>query len=90
MFLRTIQNVAASFPEIQVDDINIDACCLKLVENPYRFDVLLMPNLYGTVVTNIACGLAGGTGLYSGSNYGEGLAVFESATRHIAKDLAGQ
>lgn len=90
MFLRTIQEIATKYPDVQLEEMHIDRCCQKLVQNPYKFDVLLMPNLYGTIISNIACGLAGGTGLYSGSNFGENLAVFETATRHIAKDLAGQ
>lgn len=90
MFLRTVQEVATQYPDVQLEDMHIDRCCQKLVQNPYKFDVLLMPNLYGTVISNIACGLTGGTGLHSGSNFGENLAVFETATRHIAKDLAGQ
>jgi isocitrate dehydrogenase (NAD+) len=89
MFLETIKEAAASYPDIQFEDIYIDRCCQKLVKKPHQFDVLLMPNLYGTIVSNVVCGLAGGAGLFSGINYGEDLAIFESATRHTGDTLRG-
>lgn len=62
----------------------------QLVSNPHKFDVLLLPNLYGNILTNIACGLVGGPGITSGRNYGVEHAVFETGTRNTGKSVAGK
>lgn len=89
MFLRTIKEVAKAYSDIKFEDIYIDRCCEKLVQQPHHFDVLLMPNLYGNITSNIVCGLAGGAGLFSGINYGKDIAIFETATRHTGETLTG-
>jgi isocitrate dehydrogenase (NAD+) len=75
--------------KIAFDDVLVDALCMKLVRNPGSFDVLLLENLYGDIVSDLAAGLIGGLGLAPGANYGEGGAVFE-AIHGSAPDIAGK
>lgn len=70
LFLEVTRRVAKDYPDIQHNDMIIDNCCMQLVSNPHQFDVMVMPNLYGTIVSNVICGLIGGAGLMSGCNYG--------------------
>src|SRR5690606_19154220 len=88
-FLRCCREVAAEYPEIEVDDVIIDACCMKLVVDPTKFDVLLMENLYGDIISDLCAGLVGGLGVVPGSNIGEHAAVFE-AVHGSAPDIAGK
>jgi isocitrate dehydrogenase (NAD+) len=67
----------------------VDNTCMQLVSKPQQFDVMVMPNLYGNIVANVATGLVGGAGLVAGSNYGHGCAVFEAGTRNSGKGIAG-
>lgn len=90
LFLDTCREVGKGYPEIEVDDVIVDNCCMQLVYNPARFDIMLVPNLYGNVVVNVACGLVGGPGITSGSNYGKEHAVFETATRNTGARLVGR
>lgn len=71
LYLETARNVAKEYPEIQHNDMIIDNCCMQLVSNPHQFDVMSMPNLYGSIVSNVICGLIGGAGLLSGRNFGD-------------------
>ncbi|CAH2000830.1 unnamed protein product [Acanthoscelides obtectus] len=84
LFLKTVLDVAKDYPEIEVNDLIVDNCCMQLVSKPHSFDVILTPNLYGNIITSIICGLIGGPGLMSGRNYGDSSAVFEVASRHIS------
>jgi len=70
----------------------VDNACMQLVSRPQQFNrgIMLMPNLYGNIISNIACGLVGGPGLVSGMNIGEHYAVFETATRNTGTTLAGK
>lgn len=88
-FLRCCREVAAEYPEIAVEDAIIDACCMKLVADPTSFDVLLMENLYGDIISDLCAGLVGGLGVVPGSNIGEHAAVFE-AVHGSAPDIAGK
>lgn len=54
----------------------IDNCCMQLVSNPHQFDVMITTNLYGTIVSNVICGLVGGAGLFSGKNYGDHVSIW--------------
>ncbi|ROT71305.1 Isocitrate dehydrogenase [Penaeus vannamei] len=63
---------------------------MQLVARPHQFDVMVMPNLYGTVISNVICGLVGGPGLLSGRNYGDHFAVFEPGTRNTGTAVAGR
>jgi isocitrate dehydrogenase (NAD+) len=89
LFLECAKRVARSFPEIQYDEIIVDNCCLQLVRDPTRFDVLLMENLYGDIVSDLCAGLVGGLGVVPGANIGESSAVFE-AVHGTAPDIAGK
>ncbi len=89
LFLECFRDVAKDYPEIQADDKIIDNACMQLVMRPEQFDVLLMDNLYGDIVSDLCAGLVGGLGLVPGANIGELGAVFE-AVHGSAPDIAGQ
>ncbi len=90
MFIRCAREVHdAKFPNIAYEELIIDAACMRLVQDPTRFDVLLMENLYGDVISDLCAGLVGGLGLVPGANLGEHAAIFE-AVHGSAPDIAGQ
>lgn len=89
LFLECFYNVAKKFPDIEADDKIIDNCCMQLVMRPEQFDVLVLENLYGDIVSDLCAGLIGGLGLAPGANIGELGAVFE-AVHGSAPDIAGQ
>ena len=71
LFLESCEKVSKEFPEIEFENMIVDNTCMQLVAKPHQFDVMITPNLYGTVISNVVCGLAGGAGLLSGRNYGD-------------------
>ena len=89
LFLECFYNMAKNFPEIEADDKIVDNCCMQLVMRPEQFDMLVLENLYGDIVSDLCAGLIGGLGLAPGSNIGEQGAVFE-AVHGSAPDIAGQ
>ncbi|MFO0790560.1 MAG: isocitrate/isopropylmalate dehydrogenase family protein [Pirellulales bacterium] len=89
LFLRTCGRVAEAFPDIEFNDTIIDAAAMKLVINPHAFDVMVMENLFGDIVSDLTAGLVGGLGLAPSANVGEGVAVFE-AVHGSAPDIAGK
>jgi isocitrate dehydrogenase (NAD+) len=89
LFLRCVKNVAAQYPDIQHDDRIVDAACMALVMNPTQFDVLVMPNLYGDIVSDLCAGLVGGLGVVPAANLGSEIGVFE-AVHGSAPDIAGR
>jgi isocitrate dehydrogenase (NAD+) len=90
LFLECARQEAAAYQgRIQFDDVLVDALAMKLVKNPAQFDVLLLENLYGDIVSDLAAGLIGGLGLAPGANYGPDCAVFE-AIHGSAPDIAGK
>jgi isocitrate dehydrogenase (NAD+) len=89
LFLRSAQTVAARYPEIVCDDRIVDAACMHLVMNPSQFDILLMPNLYGDIVSDLCAGLVGGLGVVPAANLGMEIGVFE-AVHGSAPDIAGR
>ena len=89
LFLDCIRKVAKGFPEIEYREVIVDNCCMQLVLRPHQFDMLLMENLYGDIVSDLCAGLVGGLGLVPGANLGDGVAVFE-AVHGSAPDIAGK
>lgn len=89
LFLRTGRRVAESFSDIACDDSIIDAAAMKLVINPHAFDVMVMENLFGDIVSDLTSGLVGGLGLTPSANVGDNVAVFE-AVHGSAPDIAGK
>ncbi|MGC2656647.1 MAG: isocitrate/isopropylmalate family dehydrogenase [Bryobacteraceae bacterium] len=89
LFLRCCREIAAKYPEIQYKELIVDNASMQLVIRPETFDVLLLPNLYGDIVSDLAAGLVGGLGIVPGANMGETHAVFE-AVHGSAPDIAGQ
>ncbi len=87
LFLRSIRDVAREYTDIGYDEKIIDAACMSLVMAPEKFDVLVLPNLYGDIVSDLGAGLVGGLGVVPGANMGETCAVFE-AVHGSAPDIA--
>jgi isocitrate dehydrogenase (NAD+) len=89
LFLDSVRAVAREYPEIAYDERIIDAACMQLVLTPERFDVLVLPNLYGDIVSDLGAGLVGGLGVVGAANMGPTCAVFE-AVHGSAPDIAGK
>lgn len=89
MFLRCTEEVHQNYQDIEYDTAIIDAACMRMVQNPTQFDMLLMENLYGDVISDLAAGLVGGLGVTPGANFGDDRAIFE-AVHGSAPDIAGQ
>ncbi|XP_045552549.1 isocitrate dehydrogenase [NAD] subunit gamma, mitochondrial [Salmo salar] len=88
LFLQCCKEVAAGYQDIAFDAMIVDNTTMQLVSKPQQFDVMVMPNLYGNVVSNVCAGLVGGPGLVPGANYGTDYAVFECGTRNTGKSIA--
>jgi 3-isopropylmalate dehydrogenase len=89
LFLEEARKVAKDFPEIPMDEANVDAICMWLLKNPYNYDVLVAPNLYGDIISDLCAQLVGGLGFGCSGNIGEKLAVFEP-THGSAPKYGGQ
>jgi len=89
LFIRCARTVGATHPEIAYDEQIVDAACMNLVMKPETFDVLLLPNLYGDIVSDLCAGLVGGLGTVGAANLGETVGVFE-AVHGSAPDIAGR
>lgn len=89
LFLESIQKIAQQYPSIKYREILVDNLCMQLVQKPEQFDVLILPNLYGDIVSDLCAGLIGGLGVAQGANIGNDYAVFE-AVHGSAPDIAGQ
>ncbi len=89
LFLRCCREVAQSYPKIRYDEMIVDNAAMQLVMRPETFDVLLTPNLYGDILSDLAAGLVGGLGILPGANLGENCAIFE-AVHGSAPDIAGK
>ena len=89
LFLKCCREVAAGYPEIEYTELIVDNACMQLVMRPETFDLLVLPNLYGDIVSDLAAGLVGGLGIVPGANIGEHHAVFE-AVHGTAPDIAGK
>jgi isocitrate dehydrogenase (NAD+) len=77
LFLSTAREVAKEYPNIEFHDVIVDNMCMQLVRNPQQFDVLVLPNLYGDIISDLCAGLVGGLGVAPGANIGESIALFE-------------
>lgn len=89
LFLNTARAIAENYKDIPFEDMIVDAMSMKLVMNPEKYDVLVMPNLYGDILSDMAAGLVGGLGIAPGANIGDGAAIFE-AIHGSAPDIAGK
>lgn len=90
LFLECCTRVAKKYPFVEFESMIVDNTCMQMASKPQQFDVMVLPNLYGNIVTNIATGLVGGPGLFPGANMGLSGAIFEQASRHSARSLAGR
>jgi len=89
LFLKCCREVASHFPGIQYTELIVDNACMQLVMRPEQFDTLVLPNLYGDIISDLAAGLVGGLGIVPGANIGDRHAVFE-AVHGTAPDIAGK
>lgn len=88
LFLACCREVAAKYPHIKYEEMIVDNTCMQMVANPQQFDVMVMPNLYGNIVSNVAVGIVGSSELVGGSNYGDGCAIYEPACRSSSRGEA--
>jgi len=89
LWLETFFEVSRRYPSIVADDIIVDNCCMQLVSKPKQFDVLVLPNLFGDIVSDLCAGLVGGLGIAAGANIGQKCAIFE-AVHGSAPDITGK
>lgn len=89
LFLAVAREVSKDYPEIEFEDVVIDALCMRLVRNPQQYDIIVLPNLYGDIVSDLCAGLVGGLGVAPGANIGDNAAIFEP-THGSAPRYAGQ
>jgi isocitrate dehydrogenase (NAD+) len=89
LFLQSVRNVAKDYPEIEYKEMIVDNTCMQMVMNPSQFDMMVLPNLYGDVVSDLAAGLVGGLGVVPSGNIGVDAAIFE-AVHGTAPDIAGK
>lgn len=90
LFLKSCQEMAELYPMIQFETMIVDNCTMQMVSNPHQFDVMVMPNLYGDILINLASGLVGGAGVTNGESYSGSVACFEPACRHTFSSAAGR
>jgi len=90
LFLKSCEKTAELYRNIQFENMIVDNCAMQLVAKPNQFDVMVMPNLYGNIVSNIGAGLIGGPGVAPGANIGSEIALFEPGARHVALDIQGR
>jgi isocitrate dehydrogenase (NAD+) len=89
LFLKCCREISSQFPGIQYNELIVDNACMQLVMRPETFDVLVLPNLYGDIISDLAAGLVGGLGIVPGANIGDHHAIFE-AVHGTAPDIAGK
>lgn len=90
LFRSTFMEVAKDYPQLEVNDLIVDNASMQAVSRPQQFDVLVMPNLYGSILSNIGAALVGGPGIVPGCNMGREYAIFEPGCRHVGLDIKGQ
>ncbi|KAA8907286.1 hypothetical protein DIURU_000606 [Diutina rugosa] len=90
LFRQTVKDVGQDYPGIKVNDLIVDNASMQAVAHPQQFDVLVTPNLYGTILSNIGAALIGGPGLVPGANFGREYALFEPGCRHVGLSIKGK
>ncbi|OLL24708.1 Isocitrate dehydrogenase [NAD] subunit 1, mitochondrial [Neolecta irregularis DAH-3] len=90
LFRSTVQKVGEEYPTLQVNDLIVDNASMQAVSKPQNFDVLVMPNLYGSILSNVGAALVGGPGVIPSACIGRDYAVFEPGCRHVGLDIAGK
>ncbi|MCJ1350531.1 MAG: isocitrate dehydrogenase (NAD(+)) idh1 [Icmadophila ericetorum] len=90
LFRNTVQEVAKDYPHIETNDMIVDNASMQAVSRPQQFDVMVMPNLYGGILSNVGAALVGGPGIVPGCNMGRDVAVFEPGCRHVGLDIKGK
>jgi len=90
LFRNTFKKVAEDYPTLETNDMIVDNASMQCVSRPQQFDVMVMPNLYGGILSNIGAGLVGGPGIVPGCNMGRDVAVFEPGCRHVGLDIKGK
>ncbi|EGR33924.1 hypothetical protein IMG5_030660 [Ichthyophthirius multifiliis] len=89
LFLEACREVSKKYPFIKYEEMIIDNCCMQMVKYPQQFDVMVMPNLYGSIVSNVCAGIIGGAALSAGACVGNDHTLFSQGTRHAGNDIAG-
>jgi len=90
MFLDSCKKVAEMYPKIQFESMIVDNTCMQMTSRPEQFDVMVMPNLYGNILDNLASGLVGGAGVVPGESYSQDCIVFETGARHPFAQAVGK
>lgn len=90
LFFDSCKNVGKMYPKIEFEGMIVDNTCMQLVSNPQQFDVMVLPNLYGSIVNNLGAGLVGGAGVVPGKSFGREYAIFEPGARHTYAQVAGR
>merc|ERR1711997_802845 len=90
LFLRSCEEISKLYPSIEFETMIVDNTTMQLVSKPQQFDVMVMPNLYGNIITNVAAGLVGGAGLVAGASFSSNVAIFEPGARHTFDEAAGK
>lgn len=90
LFRNTVKRVGEDYPTLDKEDMIVDNASMQCVSRPQQFDVMVMPNLYGGILSNIGAGLVGGPGVVPGCNMGRNVALFEPGCRHVGLDIKGK
>jgi len=90
LFLRCCEETSRMYPQIEFESMIIDNTCMQLVSHPEKFDVMVMPNLYGNIIDNLASGLVGGAGVVPGASYSNECVIYEPGARHTFGEAAGK
>lgn len=90
LFLKICTEMSKLYPKIEFEQMIIDNCCMQLVARPEQFDVMVMPNLYGNIIDNLASGLVGGAGVVAGQSVGSDYVIFEPGARHTYQEALGR
>jgi len=90
LFIESCKEISKMYPSIEYEEMIVDNCCMQLVSKPQQFDVMVLPNLYGNIVANLAVGLVGGAGIVPGESFSNETAIFEPGARHAFATAAGR